>query len=57
MVSAIRVLYVDDEPDLLDLGKLILEQSVDFNVTTALSAPEASRLLELERFDAIISDY
>ena len=57
MVSAIRVLYVDDEPDLLELGKVFLERSVDFNVTTATSAPEASRLLELERFDAIISDY
>ena len=52
-----RVLYVDDESDLLDIGKLFLEDSGDFTVTTALSAAEALRLLEQEKFDAIISDY
>jgi len=57
MATAIRVLYVDDEPGLLDIGKVFLEQSGDFTVTTATSAPEAIRLLEQERFDAIVSDY
>jgi len=57
MAAAIRVLYVDDEPDLLRIGKLYLERSVDFTVTTLLNAPEALRLLEHEKFDAIISDY
>ena len=57
MAAAIRVLYVDDEPGLLDIGKLFLERSGDFTVTTALSAVEALRLLEQEKFDAIISDY
>ncbi|MCX6697415.1 MAG: PAS domain S-box protein [Methanoregula sp.] len=57
MAAAIRILLVDDEPSLLDIGKLVLEQSEDFNVTTALSAPEALRLLEQEQFDAIIADY
>jgi PAS domain S-box-containing protein len=57
MAAAIRILYVDDEPDLLGIGKLFLEQSVDFTVTTALSGPDAFRLLEQEKFDAIISDY
>jgi len=38
MAEKIRVLYVDDEPGLLDLGKLYLEQSGDFTVTTSLSA-------------------
>jgi len=57
MAAAIRVIYVDDEPDLLDIGRMFLEQSGDFTVTTALSAPEAIRLLEQEQFDAIISDY
>jgi len=52
-----RILYVDDEPDLLEIGKSFLENSGEFTVTTALSAPEAIRLLEQERFDAIISDY
>jgi PAS domain S-box-containing protein len=57
MAEKIRVLYVDDEPDLLEIGKLFLEQSGDFTVTTALSAPDAVRLLEQEQFDTIISDY
>ncbi|MFA6363620.1 PAS domain S-box protein [Methanoregula sp.] len=57
MAAAIRVLYVDDDPSLLDIGKLMLEQSGDFTVTTALSAPEGYRLLEQEKFDAVISDY
>ncbi len=57
MPAALRVLYVDDEPDLLNIGKLFLERSGDFTVTTAMSGPEAIRLLEQEQFDAIISDY
>ena len=57
MTEAIRVFYVDDEHDLLDIGKLFLEESGDFIVTTAISASIALRLLEQEKFDAIISDY
>ena len=57
MAAAIRVLYVDDEPDLLGIGKLFLEESGDFTVTTAMSAAEGILLLEQEQFDAIISDY
>jgi PAS domain S-box-containing protein len=57
MAAAIRILYVDDEPGLLDIGKLFLERAGNFEVTTAISAPEAIRLLEQQRFDAIISDY
>ena len=57
MTAAIRVLYVDDEPDLLNIGKLFLEESGEFTVTTALSASETFLLLEQEKFDAIISDY
>ncbi|MEI7649759.1 MAG: response regulator [Methanomicrobiales archaeon] len=57
MEAAIRILYVDDEPDLLNIGKLFLEESGEFIVTTALSAQEGIRLLEQKKFDAIISDY
>ncbi|MCX6698238.1 MAG: PAS domain S-box protein, partial [Methanoregula sp.] len=57
MPEKIRVLYVDDEPNLLDIGKQFLEQSGDFTVTTATSAPDAIRLLEQESFDTIVSDY
>ncbi len=57
MTSTIRILYVDDESGLLEIGKLFLEQSDEFAVTTAISAPEALRLLQQEQFDAIVSDY
>ncbi|MCX6699694.1 MAG: PAS domain S-box protein [Methanomicrobiales archaeon] len=57
MPDTLRVLYVDDEPDLLSIGKLFLEQSGDFTVTTAQRVTEAIRLLEQEKFDAIVSDY
>jgi len=51
------LLYVDDEPGLLEIGKLFLEQTGDFTVTCALSAKEAlERLMEIH-FDAIIADY
>lgn len=53
----IRVLYVDDDAELLDIGRLFIEQSPDFVVTTVLSAPKALTMLETETFDAIISDY
>ncbi|HII99612.1 MAG TPA: PAS domain S-box protein [Methanoregula sp.] len=51
------VLYVDDERDLLDLCKIFLEQSPEFNVKTAASGREALELLSTLPFDAIISDY
>ena len=57
MTEPIRILYVDDDPALLDIGRLFLERSPDFSVTTIDSAPAALRLLENEHFDAIISDY
>ena len=57
MAAAIRVLYVDDEPDLLELGKMFLERSGDFSITTNDSATAALELLGTEQFNAIISDY
>jgi len=57
MPDKLRVLYVDDEIDLLIIGKLFLEKSGEFTVTTAISASEAIRLFEQGRFDTIISDY
>ena len=53
----ISVLYVDDESALLDIGKIYLEKTGDFFVTTIDSAPAALSLLRTEKFDAIISDY
>ncbi len=53
----ISVLYVDDEPSLLEIGKLFLEQNSQFSVDIITSAPAALTLLKTKRYDAIISDY
>jgi PAS domain S-box-containing protein len=57
MTAAIRILYVDDDSGLLEIGRMFLERSGDFTVTTALSGREALCMLERGNFDAIISDY
>ncbi len=53
----ISVLYVDDEPELLEIGKLFLEKKCAIRVATALSAIDALKALDQDHFDAIISDY
>ncbi|PKG33266.1 response regulator, partial [Methanoregula sp.] len=53
----ISILFVDDYPALLDIGKIYLERQAGITVTTALSGPEGLRLLETGSFDAIVSDY
>ncbi|MBN1168218.1 MAG: PAS domain S-box protein [Methanospirillaceae archaeon] len=53
----LSVLYVDDEPALLEIGRIFLERIGDLTVTTALCASEAISLLSNQSFDAIISDY
>lgn len=53
----ITVLYVDDEPDLLELGRLFLEATGDFSVTTQESADAALALLKIQSFDLVLSDY
>lgn len=53
----ISLLYVDDEPELLTLGKLFLEREGEFSVTTTTSSPDVLSLLTTNTFDAIISDY
>jgi PAS domain S-box-containing protein len=51
------VLYVDDEPDLLDLARLFLERSPEFCVKTLTSAQEALDSPFLTTCDVIVSDY
>jgi PAS domain S-box-containing protein len=51
------VLYVDDEPMLLELAKIFLERTGDFQVDTVTSAPEALDILTRSSYDCIISDY
>ncbi|MCP1715780.1 PAS domain S-box-containing protein [Methanocalculus alkaliphilus] len=55
--SAISLLYVDDEPALLEIGKLFLERTGDITVITAESAEEAMDLRKNHHFDVIVSDY
>ena len=55
--KVINLLYVDDEPDLLDLGKLFLERDGEFSVSTAASADLALSMLASAPVDAVISDY
>ena len=57
MAHTISVLYVDDEPGLLEIGKGFLEQTHDFTVSTALSASSALVRLKTEGIQAIASDY
>ncbi len=51
------ILYVDDEPDLLELCKLFLEESGDFSVSLEKTGESALSALKENKFDAIISDY
>jgi PAS domain S-box-containing protein len=57
MHDRIRILYVDDEAGLLDLGKEFLEKIGEFSIDTAASAGEARALMAGGNYDVIISDY
>ncbi|MHA1910347.1 MAG: PAS domain S-box protein [Candidatus Kariarchaeaceae archaeon] len=52
-----KVLLVDDERGLLELGKNFLERYGNIKATTAVSSFEALSLIKLEDFDGIICDY
>ena len=53
----IQVLYVDDEPVLLEVGKVFLETGGEFSVDTRSSVSGALDALRKTRYDAVISDY
>jgi PAS domain S-box-containing protein len=53
----ITILYVDDEPSLLDIGKVFLERDGEFVVDTSASAEKALAFLGSRSYDAIISDF
>lgn len=53
----IKILYVDDEPLLLDLARVFIEKKGEFTVDTAETAPAALELMKSRTYDAIISDY
>ena len=53
----IAVLFVDDEPALLEIGRLFLERSGEITVTTARSVSEALKLFINNKFDVIVTDF
>lgn len=56
----IRVLCIDDEPELLDIMKLYLEKDGDFAVNCVTSPIQALQIINKgggEKYDAIVSDY
>jgi PAS domain S-box-containing protein len=57
MTDSVRVLYTDDEKDLLEIGRLFLEHAGGFSVDTIDSAPAALDLMNTTSYDAIVSDY
>jgi len=57
MADAVRVLYVDDEPGLLELVRTFLEGSGGFSVDTVRSVPAALAVLRGRTYDAIVSDF
>ncbi|MFP8952876.1 PAS domain S-box protein [Natrialbaceae archaeon A-arb3/5] len=58
MNDSIRILHVDDEPDLADLVATYLEREDDrFSVETTTRATEGLDRLESDAFDCVVSDY
>lgn len=57
MPARISILYVDDEPCLLELGRQFLESMGEFMVSTAESVADARDMLANKPFDVIVSDY
>lgn len=66
MPDVIRILYVDDEVEFLEIGKIFLEQQgfwspesakTKFIVDTVVSATEAIEKIKQTSYDAIVSDY
>lgn len=53
----ITVLFVDDEPALLDVSKLYLEKGGEIKVDTCYSAEQALEFLRTQTYDVIVSDY
>jgi CheY-like chemotaxis protein len=56
-VYIIKVLLVDDELDLLEIGKEFLELDRKISVVTSTSASDALELVKHREFDIIVSDY
>ncbi len=55
--SPIRILYIDDEPALLDLTKLFLEEKGRYSVDILEDSLEAMEIIMDGDYDAVVSDY
>jgi DNA-binding response OmpR family regulator len=53
----VKVLYIDDEPALLDVGKIFLEKMGGVSVDTSNSAYEGLKKIASNRYDAVVTDY
>ncbi|MEI7433987.1 MAG: PAS domain S-box protein [Methanomicrobiales archaeon] len=57
MAGTFRVLYIDDEPGLLEIAKRFLEKTTEFSVDIETSAEHALQSIGKHSYHAIISDY
>ena len=55
--NGFRILYVDDEPGLLELGKIFLEMNQGVTVDTASGPHEGLTLIESNQYGVVVSDY
>jgi PAS domain S-box-containing protein len=52
-----HVIYVDDEPTLLDVAKIFLEATGEFSIDTKTSAQDGLDALRDHVYDAVVSDF
>lgn len=52
----IKILIIDDEPDMVKLLSIILKSRKDYNVTTTINPIEGLELLKNEKFNLVITD-
>lgn len=53
----VHILIIDDDPDILDIVRMELEENPQWKVDTAQSAIDALHMTGTTRFDIIVSDY
>jgi len=54
--SDIRVLFVDDAPDALELAEEYLKDIYEYQLETALNADEAIKMLQERNFEVVVTD-
>ena len=53
-MNPVPVLLVDDDEDILDLGKVFLSEDGSIAVETAISAEDALKRVTVQQFDVIV---